>query len=1202
MTTHFKDWSIKTKLFTVVGLVFFMALIIGAVLQYHASRNEVIDRILNEARSVRGVLMATRRVYHHQFIDSGIPLNDKTLGFLPAHALKRISDDFKNWVDTGLSFNNVSDRPRNSDNRADAIEMESIQFFRANKEEKERLVSFKNTQGEEFFHYSQPIWIEQYCLKCHGSREDAPPTIRKLYANAYDYKLGDLRGILSIKLPVDVVNKAAMQRHLTGFAFLVGLFVFIYFIIQYLIRHLVTDRMSRLSDIAQQIALGKDGVVFHEDSMDEIGQVERSINKMVNQIRQREQDLAITLNSIGDAVIATDAQGNITRMNPVAEQLTGWLFEEARGKSVKSVFPIIDASTRELIENPVEKVISTGETVYLSNHTTLISRDGTEYQIADSAAPIRNGDNNILGMVLIFNDVTEQYQLRETVAKSKYNLQAIMDNSPAIVYVKDMDGCFTFINWQFEQLFHIKREDITGKNLHDIFPKDIADKMQANDNAVLDAKYTLEFEEEIPHKDGSRTYASIKFPLFNADGNIYAVCCMSTDITERKHTGEIMHNIATGVSAQIGEAFFQSLAVHLAEIFDVEYIVIGLLDEHKENSITTVALCIHGEITDNLSYDLEGTPCCHVIEGDSDRIRSYPSNIQQLFPDDLMLVEMEAQSYIGAPLIDSSGKHIGLIVVIDNKPMENIKQVESILRIFAIRATAELERLKGEEALQVNTQRLADAQRMAHIGSWELDLVKNRLEWSDEIYRIFDIDPEKFEASYEAFLNAIHPDDREKVNVAYAESVKNKTPYVIDHRLRMPDGTIKYVHERCKTFYDDAGNPVRSSGIIQDITEQTSLEASLRRTQKMDALGKLTGGIAHDYNNMLGVVMGYAGLLEDALSEQPELAKYAHEIHHAGERGAKLTKKLLAFTRQKTSEADCLNLNALLQNEQHMLEKTLTARIKLVFKLEENLWPVWLDDSDMEDAILNMSINAMHAIEGSGQLIIQTRNQKVNQIEAQSLAILPGDYVLFSITDTGCGMNEATKEKIFEPFFSTKGKKGTGLGLSQVYGFVKRSKGAIKVYSEPDHGTLFTLYFPRYYKASRKEQLLEESKAADIIGSETILVVDDEPALLSLSCEILRQHGFNVIAAENAKKALGILEQNKSIELLISDIIMPEMDGYQLSAIVKEKYPTIKIQLASGFADNSNMDMVDESLQKNLLLKPFNSRALLQRVRDLLNA
>ena len=509
--------------------------------------------------------------------------------------------------------------------------------------------------------------------------------------------------------------------------------------------------------------------------------------------------------------------------------------------------------------------------------------------------------------------------------------------------------------------------------------------------------------------------------------------------------------------------------------------------------------------------------------------------------------------------------------------------------------------------LETLNDKLNQAQEVNHIGSYVWDLGADRTTWTDELYRITGYSPSSFEPDYERYINCIHPDDRDEFTALTQKVLREMGTYSSEYRIIRPDGEVRYIHEQGEVKLDAKGEVIGLFGIIQDITERKlaekekeDLQRELQQVQKMDALGKLTGGIAHDYNNMLGVITGYAELLKDALDKQPRLARYAHQIHHAGERSAKLTKKLLAFSRTKTPEANCLNLNMLLLKQEHMLEKTLTVRIKLVLNLEKNPWFIWLDESDMEDAILNMSINAMHAIEGIGQLTIQTSNQKINQMDAQALGITPGDYVLLSVTDTGCGIDKENIERIFDPFYSTKGELGSGLGLSQVYGFVQRSGGVIKVDSEPGQGTQFTLYFPRYHESGDAEQSAEDYPAATFTGNKTILVVDDEPALLNLTGEMLGLNSFNVICAESAKQALNIL-QHESVDVLVSDIIMPDMDGYQLAAIVKEKYPSIKIQLASGFSDERNMDKIDESLRQNLLLKPYNSQALLRRIRELLN-
>lgn len=388
--------------------------------------------------------------------------------------------------------------------------------------------------------------------------------------------------------------------------------------------------------------------------------------------------------------------------------------------------------------------------------------------------------------------------------------------------------------------------------------------------------------------------------------------------------------------------------------------------------------------------------------------------------------------------------------------------------------------------------------------------------------------------------------------------------------------------------------------IIEDISERKMQDEQIRRSQKMDALGKLTGGIAHDYNNMLGVILGYSELLEYRLKDQPDIMEYIHEIRHAGERGASLTKRLLAFSRYQSSENTQVNLNTLLRDSQLMLEKTLTARISLNFDFSDDLKSVYLDAGDLEDAILNISINAMHAIDGNGKLTFQTRNELIEEMDAKLLQVAVGDYVLLSITDTGIGMDQETKEKIFDPFYSTKGEQGTGLGLSQVYGFIQRSNGSIKVYSEPGHGTRFTIYLPCYEENNKGKKLKKIENPISLSGNETVLVVDDEPSLTRLTTQILNQKGYVTLIANSAEEALTVLE-SVNVDLIISDVIMPDIDGYQLASIVQNKYPNIKIQLASGFSDDRHVEMVDALLHQNLLHKPYHSKTLLLNIRKLLD-
>ena len=468
---------------------------------------------------------------------------------------------------------------------------------------------------------------------------------------------------------------------------------------------------------------------------------------------------------------------------------------------------------------------------------------------------------------------------------------------------------------------------------------------------------------------------------------------------------------------------------------------------------------------------------------------------------------------------------------------------------------------------------------------WKLKDAKGKL--------INDIFPIVDEASHQAIKNPI-----EKVLET------GKTVYLSNHTtLISKDGSEYQIEDSAAPIYDDNNNIHGMILIFSDVTRRKQAEERYRQASKMDALGKLTGGIAHDYNNMLGVIMGYTELLSESLVDQPKLTKYLNTIQQSAERGSILTQKLLKFSRQKTTDPKTVNLNELLIEQEFMLQKTLTTRISLVYELEDNVWAVFVDESDFIDAILNVSINALHAIEGTGHLTIATSNQYFDENDNKNNDIKAGNYVLLSITDTGCGMDKKTLEKVFDPFFSTKGEKGTGLGLSQVYGFMQRNKGYVRIYSELGKGSQFNLYFPRSNEVlSEQDNQTTDHALNDLIvskHSEKILIVDDEAELASLLSHILTKNGFTTLSAISAKDALTILE-NEHIDILLSDLIMPEIDGYELATIVMQRYPHIKIQLTSGFADDRNVNKFCIPLQKKILKKPYTNKEVLQCIRDLM--
>jgi len=640
------------------------------------------------------------------------------------------------------------------------------------------------------------------------------------------------------------------------------------------------------------------------------------------------------------------------------------------------------------------------------------------------------------------NLVKELEQTRSAKSESEKRMQSIMDYTPAAIYVKDIDGHFTFLNQKVADLHHMRREEVIGKTLHDILPEAIADEIRKNDIEVINAGKPLEYEESVPQDDKLFRFISTKFPLFDETGTLCAVGGVSTDITERFHIEE---------SLLISQ---QRLLLHR------EQSPLGIIEWNTNFEIT------------------DWNPA--------------------------------AQSIFGYTKEEVLGRRF------------------------------------SEKILSENARQIVDK-------IWK-DLLAN-----------------------EGGIHSINENITQGGHTILCEW--HNTPLV-----------------------DDGGNVIAVTSLVEDITERQKNEESLRHSLKMDAIGKLTGGIAHDFNNMLAVILGFSELIREHVSNHdPKLTKYNNEINTAGERAKKLTSKLLEFSRKAPSSAETTHINILLHGMRHMLEKTLTPRVKLIFELEENLWPVWLDKTRLEDAVLNICINSMHAMPVGGTLSLTTSNEQLIDSDIQNMNIMSGDYVLLSVTDTGTGMTQEVKEKIFDPFFTTKGVEGTGLGMSQVYGFVQQSGGEIQVFSEPGHGTRIAIYIPRYLEPKAAKPKGANSEIVKLTtGSETILVVDDEAALLELTEDILSTYGYTVLRAENAEQALQILE-NESVDLLLSDVIMPGMDGYQLATKVKMRYPMIKIQMVSGFNDGHNINVTNDALHQQQIHKPFNSKKLLIRIRELLD-
>ena len=391
-------------------------------------------------------------------------------------------------------------------------------------------------------------------------------------------------------------------------------------------------------------------------------------------------------------------------------------------------------------------------------------------------------------------------------------------------------------------------------------------------------------------------------------------------------------------------------------------------------------------------------------------------------------------------------------------------------------------------------------------------------------------------------------------------------------------------------------------GIYQDLTERNRVEDALRQSLKMEAIGQLAGGVAHDFNNLLTGMLGSTDLLLERLGPSGSLRQLAEQIREGAERATSLTQQLLAFSRRQTLMPKVLDLNAVVAHMNQLLRRVIREDIELVTVLEPRLGHVKADPSQIEQVILNLAVNARDAMPDGGKLAIETSNVAVNETTARRRRPLqPGSYVLLAMTDSGGGMDAGTRSRIFEPFFTTKQRgKGTGLGLATVYGIVKQSNGYISVHSQPQRGTRFEIYLPRVEEPV-DASLLESVPARPVWGSETILLVEDERSIRRPTCEFLQKNGYTVLEAEDGAAAIRVAQGHKGpIHLLLTDLVMPKMNGGELAQRIAEMRPEVKVLYMSGYAENKVVHHEVVNGRAHLLQKPFTLDALAHKAREVL--
>jgi PAS domain S-box-containing protein len=669
-------------------------------------------------------------------------------------------------------------------------------------------------------------------------------------------------------------------------------------------------------------------------------------------------------------------------------------------------------------------------------------------------------------------------------------------------------------------------------------------------------------------------------------------------------------------------------------------------------------------------------------------------------------------------------------IVRTNRGLEQSKAALAAAKEEIEEHAHDLERRVRERTAELfdQQQQLAQAQTIAHLGSWRIDARTNALEWSDEMYRIFGVAPDKMESNRDGMMAMVHPEDRPRLAALMRESVAQRSSFrgelriirrsgeerhclmeghcrvggsgevvalfgvcqditeharaeiaarestaryeqlvetspdgiivhaddtivfanrtaqqmvgaeragdlvgkpvleifqpdpadtkgrriaaltaphaylpPVEQKLLRRDGTVRDVEVSVSTFQYQ-GRPAIQE-ILRDVTERNSMERQLQHAQRMEAVGQLTGGMAHDFNNILAVIIGTLDALEDELAERPETEELAKEALGAALHGAALTKQLLAFSRRQRLHSEVIDLNRLVGSTTVLLRRTLGESIAIATVLADGLWPAEADPSQVESALVNLAINARDAMPQGGRLTIETANKSLDaQYAAQNAEVTAGDYVMLAVSDTGTGIAAEVLSRVFDPFFTTKAEgKGSGLGLSMVYGFAKQSGGHVKIYSEEGHGTTVRIYLPKAGRASDAADDWQRLDDRHLHGhGETVLVVEDNDRVRAVVVRQLASLGYRVLQAENAAAALTVLER-QPVDLLFSDIVMPgELSAEDLARKGKALHPKLGILFTSGFAEAAVQHGSSLAFPAEILSKPYRKQDLARKLREVL--
>lgn len=877
-----------------------------------------------------------------------------------------------------------------------------------------------------------------------------------------------------------------------------------------------------------------------------------SRKRVEDDLRKQKELLQKIFDNIPLMVSFFDADGQVVLLNRAWERTRGWKLEEIRRQNLDILtesYP--DPDDRQRARDAIDA--STGEW----SDFTIKVRDGRRIDTTWAVVPVGDGTRFAIGQ-----DITENKRAEEQVRLSERRFRQLAENIHEVFWVVDPNKReMLYVNPVYEQVWGRSCQSLYERPesfIEAVHPED-RDRVSA---AVERQRYGEKFDAEyrIERPDGSIHWIhDCGFPIKDEAGKVIRIVGVAEDITERKHADDQLRELTSALENAvegIGRLDARGCYVYVNQAYAD---LAGYTPEEMIGTPwqPTVVAEDQAKMADAYSRMLSDGK----VEVAARGVRKDGS----VFHKQLVMVSAFDREK------KFNGHYCFMKDITDRKRAEE----EMFRLIAAVEQTADSIVITDTGGIiqYVNPafERITGYAKDEAIGRTPSFLKSGKTEW--EVYRDL------------------------------WETIKRGEVWTGQLINRRKDRSLYEERVTISPLRDSSGEIINFVAVKQDITQHVQLEDQFRQAQKMEAVGKLAGGVAHDFNNLLTAINGYSDLTLRKLRAEDPLRSNIEEIKKSGQRAARLTSQLLAFSRKQVLQPTVLDLNTIISDLSKMLQRLIGEDVQLQASLDPALGRVKADRGQIEQVLLNLAVNARDAMPEGGKLLIETKCVDLDQeYAARHVAITPGPYVLLAVSDTGCGMDEETRGRIFEPFFTTKGVgRGTGLGLSTVYGIIKQSGGSIWVYSEVGIGTTFKIYLPRLDEAP--DEQAPGAKKADLVqGTETVLLVEDEEMVRNLARQILEACGYRVLDAPHGGAALLRCERHEGqIHLMLSDVVMPEMSGRDLARRLLPLRPEMQVLFMSGYTDHAVMNHGVLDANTHFIQKPFSPDALAHKVREVLD-